>query len=72
MIGHNFNRTLNSGYIFIWLYAIMAIVTFGHMWAKTMLLPVGPFPPELLIFKLILTAIASMFWPTYWSVWIWS
>lgn len=62
----------NAGFTMAAVYAFAAILTFGHSWVKFGPLPEGPFPPELLIFKVILSGICALFWPMYWSVRMWS
>ena len=68
----NTRNAEDAFYITMCVYIVMFIVTFGHFWVKSGPLPVGGFPPELLIVKTILSGMVSFLWPLYWSVQFWS
>lgn len=58
--------------LLFFLYLAIGVITFGHSWHKMLAIPIGPFPPELLLLKMIITILSGFMWPLYWSVWLWS
>jgi|688.fasta_scaffold1306491_1 hypothetical protein len=63
---------LISPRLFKFVYIIVAIISFGHAWPNIMPITELPVPIEYWYFKAIFTTVTALFWPLYWSIWIWN
>jgi hypothetical protein len=50
-------------------YVLVAVVTFGHAFARASVQPVGPFTE--LDFKIVASGLSAAAWPAYWSAVYW-